>query len=463
MIRQYFEEHKREIVDTLKALASIPSVRSAARENAPYGAECARALEFTRDLYEENGFAAELHADKGYLLARAPGAGEGSIGLFAHADVVPPGDGWMYCPPFAPMEKDGFLIGRGVDDNKAGIVTSLFAARAIRDLGLPMRRSIVMFTGSNEESGMGDITAYRQEQPLPDVSLVPDCAFPVYRGEKGILRFWADAPAAEGALTDAEGGAAFNIVLDKAAASLADVPGLYEALTDAAAEGVTVKRAEGRIELEARGVPRHAAMPEGSVNAGYLLAKTLAGCGVLEEAQRKVMAQAAELLSDPYGVGFGIAAEDAAFGPLTCVNGMMTYAGHAALSFDVRYGTSVDGADLEKRIVRRLEDMGWSMRMENNRPGFLVPEDSPLVQGILRVYERCTGETGCVSRLSAGGTYARYLPNAVSIGTSFAHPRPFELPEGHGDVHQADECISIEGLLDAMAVVTEMILFCDTL
>ena len=55
-IHDYIQGHKREIVDTLKNLIAISSVRGEAEETAPFGRECARVLEFTQKLYDENGF-----------------------------------------------------------------------------------------------------------------------------------------------------------------------------------------------------------------------------------------------------------------------------------------------------------------------------------------------------------------------------------------------------------------------
>ena len=48
-IHNYVQNHKDEIVETLKELIKIPSVRSEAEENAPFGEECARVLKFTQE------------------------------------------------------------------------------------------------------------------------------------------------------------------------------------------------------------------------------------------------------------------------------------------------------------------------------------------------------------------------------------------------------------------------------
>ena len=62
-IHDYIQQHKGEIVDTLKELIRIPSVRGEAEDNAPFGKECARVLEFTQRLYESYTFETELDVD----------------------------------------------------------------------------------------------------------------------------------------------------------------------------------------------------------------------------------------------------------------------------------------------------------------------------------------------------------------------------------------------------------------
>ena len=109
-IHNYVVEHKEEILKTLKELVKIPSVRGAAEPEAPFGKACADVLEYTEKLYSENCFETELDRQGGYLLSYY-GKGEKTLGLFAHADVVPVSDDWIYTNPFEPLVKAGFLIG----------------------------------------------------------------------------------------------------------------------------------------------------------------------------------------------------------------------------------------------------------------------------------------------------------------------------------------------------------------
>ena len=52
-IHNYVQNHKDEIVETLKELIKIPSVRSEVEENAPFGINCAKALSCAYDIFKK--------------------------------------------------------------------------------------------------------------------------------------------------------------------------------------------------------------------------------------------------------------------------------------------------------------------------------------------------------------------------------------------------------------------------
>ena len=131
-----------------------------------------------------------------------------------------------------------------------------------------------------------------------------------------------------------------------------------------------------------------------------------------------------------------------------------------SLSFDCRYGTSWEPERLVSAIEEKLRRIGWTCRLHENSPGYQIPGDAPLLRKLLAAYETATGTEGARAYLSAGGTYARHLKNAFSMGDTNC-PHPFAVPAGHGHAHQPDEMISLAGLLDSTAILTEMILACD--
>ncbi|GHU20144.1 succinyl-diaminopimelate desuccinylase [Alphaproteobacteria bacterium] len=61
------------------------------------------------------------------LFAKYGSSKEMILGFLGHVDVVPPGDGWE-SDPFEPIQKNGYLVGRGVCDMKGGVAAFCCAA-----------------------------------------------------------------------------------------------------------------------------------------------------------------------------------------------------------------------------------------------------------------------------------------------------------------------------------------------
>ncbi|MBO7292837.1 MAG: M20/M25/M40 family metallo-hydrolase, partial [Clostridia bacterium] len=228
-ITEYFAAHREEMLGRLAALCRIPSVDGEPEEGKPYGAEVDRALRLAEEMFREEGFPTERAPGGEYVLASF-GEGERTVGIFAHADIVPAGEGWTVTEPFEPCEHQGLLVARGVEDNKAGIIAALYLLKAVRELALPVDARLLVFVGGNEETGMRDVMTFKEEHALPDVSFVPDNSPPLSLGEKGRAEGWLVSPPVLHTLLDFSGGTAYNVVLDRAAATLVDTDGAYAAL-----------------------------------------------------------------------------------------------------------------------------------------------------------------------------------------------------------------------------------------
>ena len=68
-VRAYMTAHRDEIVCDVMRLARIPSIRSEATTDAPFGEACAAALDEAVSLFRENGFEARLSAGHEYGIA----------------------------------------------------------------------------------------------------------------------------------------------------------------------------------------------------------------------------------------------------------------------------------------------------------------------------------------------------------------------------------------------------------
>lgn len=466
-ILSWLEQHREEILRKWMELIRIPSVQDAPEENAPFGKYCGEAVRKAASYFAEAGFDVRVEDAEGYALADY-GHGEKTIGLFAHCDVVPVGEGWIYTEPFAPVIRDGLLIGRGASDNKNGVMAAYCILSMLKDCGIPVKSRLRTFLGGNEESGMQDVEAFVRRESMPDLSLVPDSGFPCSIGEGGILRMWARSGRKLKTVLAFRGGSAFNVVLDDVRVTLAPNGALEAELREKTAGKdafALSSDADGTLQLRVTGVSKHASDPKGSVNAACLAAALLAECGSLDREDRAVMAEAASLYGSPWGEGFGIAREDEYLGKLTAVNGMAALEeGRLALSLDVRYGVTLAPAALEAALSAACSAHGWEITELINWPGFLADPESP-VPGIMKglVKELTGNDWECF--YMGGGTYARHLKNAFPVGTAAPDPLrktpPASMPEGHGSVHQRDEAMDLENFFHGVRILAHAVLACD--
>lgn len=450
-VRGYIDARTDFIERTLERLVRIPSVRSEALPDAPFGKECADALRETASIYRENGFAVNERLSDGYITAFCGGGGR-NIGIFAHADVVPAGDGWTLAEPFSPRVIDGCMVGRGSGDNKSGVVASLLASMAVRDLGLLRDSGLTIFTGAGEETGMADIKAFAKNERMPDVSLVPDTCFPVFRGEKGIINLRAECRRALDTVAEFTDGNAFRFVPGTAVAVMKKPLG-----RGIVGDSGDISLSEDGKTLRARGIAKHPAMPRGSKNAVALLVKAFSECAEISENDRGIFADMLPFF-DIFGEGIGAAKVDPDFGAVTSASGMIGLdGGKPVLWFNIRYGASLDGGEIVRKVTEKLDKKGFDVQVDSVNGGFIVPESDPTLRTLLKAYSEAVGGDIPKAYLSDGGTYARYLKNAFSTGSYTWRGRPSGLPEGHGGAHSPDEYVSLDGIADAAAILARMI------
>lgn len=87
------------------------------------------------------------------VIARIEGRRPGPCVHFnSHIDVVATGSGWTV-DPFAGIERDGRIYGRGTCDMKGGLAASIIAAEAILESGIDFPGAIEISGTVDEESG----------------------------------------------------------------------------------------------------------------------------------------------------------------------------------------------------------------------------------------------------------------------------------------------------------------------
>lgn len=459
MDRQLFERvgawvraHEDEIVRDVMRLVAIRSVSTYDEAGTPYGAGCKRALEEMLAIGRAQGFATRNFEDHcGALWLEEK---DETIGLWGHLDVVPEGDGWTYAP-FEPFYRDGYVVGRGADDNKGSTVGMLYVMRCLKELGVQLKHGLKLFVGCDEEHGMRDVQYYAAHYRCPELSMIADCGFPVCYGEKGIIE--ADIVckgALSGDVLSLEGGVASNVVPSRASMRLRATPRVRAALEAAAVpEGIAVTWTDDTAGIEAEGVSRHTAFPEGGVNAVHRLLCFAIDQDILSQADAATLELLRQVNTDYWGSALGIRRHDDLSGDLTCVGSMLRLEdAHAALHVNIRYCVMEKAPALLKQMEEAAARRGCYIRLVRESGPNYFPKEHPAVHALMRAYRETTG-SDAEPYVMGGGTYARKLPNALGFGLGGlrrAHC-PF-LAESHGGAHGPDEALDVENLLQAMAV-----------
>ena len=447
----YLDAHWDDIVADIDTLVRIESVEELDRaaEGAPFGPGPREAL--TAALKMAEGMGLETHDVEGHIgYADLPGDSEGQIGIIGHMDVVPAGPGWTFAP-YQVTRKDGYLIGRGVIDDKGPSVVALHAVKFWKDLqdaGEAERfpYTIRFLFGANEETGMADVAYYRAHYADPLFLFTPDAEFPVCYGEKGLYDGFVTAPCSEaGRIVELEGGVATNAVPGEAHAIVrADADALP------AADRITVTTAgEGLARIEGAGKNAHASTPEAGISAIGLVVDYLLANGICDDAERAFLEFEQRLIAHTDGSGLGLACADEHFGPLTVVGGTIrTAEGCFVQSVDSRFPTAITAAELTDKIRAAAEAAGCTYRSGREEEPFLMDPQSPVIQALLSAYNEATGENAETFTMG-GGTYARHFSNAASFGPEKAWETQ---PEWVGSMHGPDEGVSEQLLKDAFRI-----------
>ena len=447
----FADEVWEDVVKDIAALVKHESVEDLdhAEPGKPWGPAANDALVEAENIARRMGF--DVTDVDGYMgFAQVAGEKDAYVATIAHTDIVPLGLGWNF-PALEVTRKDGWLIGRGVLDDKGPFVVSLYAAeffrRQVAATGKKLPYTLRCLIGNNEETGMGDLPYYLERYDEPAFCFSPDADFPVICGEKGVYggEFTTKHPVAGSVIVELDGGTVRNAIPGLATATLrADASQLP------AAKNITVEPAgDGLMRVSAHGKGGHASMPQGTVNAIGLLARYLLDCKVCTVEEEEFLRLEVQLTEGDYGKATGIATEDDKFGPLTCIAGTVrTVDDHFVQSIDSRYPTSTTGEAITAQMISIAERFDCEYRCTDDAVPFYIDPSSPEIQVLLDTYGEYTGEKAeafCIG----GGTYARHFKRAVAFGPHLDHA---DAPAWVGMEHGPDEGILEDDLKQALKI-----------
>jgi len=461
------EKYKEEIVRSTQEILRIPSIEGEPRPGMPFGEGVNRALEYVLELSERLGLRTK-NLD-GYAGYAEYGSGDELVGILCHLDVVPAGEGWTK-PPFEGVVEDGRIYGRGATDNKGPTISAVYALKAVMDAGIPLQRRVRVIFGTNEESGWRGIHYYCQHEEMPTMAFVPDATYPVVNVEKGIVhlrllsRGKAETARDERLLKvlELQGGHRPNMVpsqctcrLEGHQSALERAAEIAEGLSEAPYPRFETSIAGGILTISVTGLAGHASTPDSAVNAAAYMLQALSK--IMEAGysfDSAAVTQLVRLVSahiglETNGESMGIGFSDAVSGHLTLNIGVLNYQNDQAyIDIDIRYPVTKKQEEIVEPIKAAAARFGITAEPGHSQRSLHVPEESFLVQQLLKVYEKYAGKKGKPLAIG-GGTYARALDNAVAFGPVF--------PEDQRNIHREDEYATIEELLRNTAIFADAI------
>ncbi len=458
-VNAWIDAHQEALLKDIAELCAVPSVKGEAEEGKPFGKGPYDSLHCAMDICSRYGFAVKNYdnyvaaADFDVALPRA-------LDILAHTDVVPAGEGWTVTEPFKVIEKDGRLYGRGTSDDKGPLLCSLYAMRAIKECGIPLKKGVRLIMGADEECGSEDIEKYYAEEPEAEMTFSPDGEFPLINIEKGQFRgtlskhFEEDAALPR--VISLEAGVALNAVPQKAVLRFEglalDSAEVKAAIREIEAACEVKCEQNGENELIVWGVSAHASTPETGKNAGLAAVLLLLKLPLHASALMTQLEKLPQLFA--YGVtdgsGLNIKMADAESHDLTCTLDMYHIdPAYMEFSFDARTPVMATKENCQDCAQAAAEAAGFDFSTPGMIEPHRVPGDSDFVKTLLKAYEDVTGLRGeCLA--IGGGTYVHHLKNGVAFGAV--------LPGIDTRMHGADEFFDIDNIMLAAKVYAEAIL-----
>jgi succinyl-diaminopimelate desuccinylase len=468
------------LCDTARLLQFRTVSGGSPEQEEEYQREIPACLAWLKELSASMGFEfREIQGVAAEIVWNHPDENAPRFAIASHIDVVTPVGEWTH-PPFSGAIADGYMWGRGTQDDKGPLMQSLYGMYAVKRAGIQPPCSVAIVIGTMEETGQWrDMQVYLQNAKKPDFAFTPDANFPIINGEKGMLSVYVDAEWPDGGI-DGETGMEFirltggereNIV--PASAELVIrfpsenrtevLKELVRTTTEYVVEhdnaNITLQPnrqrdlGDGRYEAVASfvGKAAHSSTPAKGHNAIVDAIDFVKGIETFPEPMRRFASFLHIAGADMTGESIGVAANHDFIGPTTVCLSLLDLGktrGRAVLNIRPTMGWTADKVleQLRKTLDAYQEPVGRRMELsvkgEKKNPIYLDPQDPRVAGGIKALQEAYSLVTGREPELKSigGTTYAKALPNCCAFG-------PVMSPEEAELAHQCDERVPVEAII----------------
>ena len=185
-IKEAAKNYREDMTKFLRDLVRIPGESAGEKGHIDRIAQEMKALEFDRVEIDPMGNVL------GYM-----GHGETLIGYDAHIDTVGIGnrDNWTF-DPYEGFETEEEIGGRGTSDQMGGIVSAVYGARIMKDLGLLNDKYTVLVTGTVQEEDCDGLCwqyIINEDKVKPEFVVITEPTDGnIYRGQRGRMEIRVD-------------------------------------------------------------------------------------------------------------------------------------------------------------------------------------------------------------------------------------------------------------------------------
>ena len=119
------------------------------------------------------------------------------------------------------------------------------------------------------------------------------------------------------------------------------------------------------------------------------------------------------------------------------------------MQIDLRVPVTINHEALLDRLRQKVKDYDLIYEPFDYLAPLYVPKDTALVQTLMKVYQKNTGDMTAQPQVSGGATFARTMPNCVAFGGM--------LPKTPDYMHQANEQWPVDDMFKAMDIFAEAV------